>query len=54
MIRLYRKITILLILKSILSLMMSYVPVFNAMIKDYTALLSDLSPVDFDIVCLLN
>ena len=52
MIRLYRKITILLILKRSLSLKMSYVHILNAMIK--MTLLSDLSTVDFDIARLLN
>ena len=55
MIRLYRKITILLILKASLSLKMYYVPILNAMIiNDYTTLLSNLSPINFDMVHLLN
>ena len=54
MIRLYRKITILLILKTNLSLKMSYVNSLHAMIKMTISHLSELSTVDFDIVRLLN
>ena len=54
--RFYRRITILLILKTSYRCKMSYV---RSHLKfhdynDYTTLLSDLSPIDFDMVRLLN
>ena len=52
MIKLYRKITILLIMITSLSLKVSYAYILNDMINDYTTLLNYLSPIDFDMVCL--